>query len=253
MTDEVQLTPQLLQQLLVANHYNLGKFGADGKWGSLTSRALEDWFKSGSDLLNPSEDITTPAAFDEAAFFNVIRDDISPLHQSQVDGINLILTEWKSRNDVNVQEFAYLLGTAWWESGKTMQPVREAFYIKGDAEAWRKRNLRYYPFYGRGLVQLTWDYNYRKASQLYGVDFIKNPDLALDPVYAVKIIFDGMVNGWFTSKALDDYIDDLDESDAEDLREYKAARRIVNGTDKATEIGNLSLKFEKAIKAGLGI
>ena len=253
MTDEVILDPKTLQQLLITNRYNLGKFGADGKWGTLTSRALEDWFKSGSDLLNPSEDVTTPATFDDAAFYDTLRAQIGSLNKGQVDGINLILDEWKSRNDVNVQEFAYLLGTAYWESGKTMQPVREAFYIKGDAEAWRKRNLRYYPYYGRGLVQLTWDYNYRKASQLYGKDFVANPDLALDPVYAVKIIFDGMVNGWFTGKALDDYIDDTDESDSEDLKEYIAARRIVNGTDKATEIGKLSLKFEKAIKAGLGI
>ena len=76
--------------------------------------------------------------------------------------------------------------------------------------------------------------------------------MALDPIYSVKIIFDGMENGWFTTKKLDDYIDDIDEPDSEDLREFSNARRIVNGTDKASTIGKLALSFEKAIKAGLG-
>ncbi len=67
--------------------------------------------------------------------------------------------------------------------------------------------------------------------------------------HAVAIMFDGMKEGWFTGKSLDDYIDDIDESDAEDLREYIAARRIINGTDKAATIGRLALLFEKAIKA----
>ena len=48
---------------------------------------------------------------------------------------------------------AYGLATAWWETNKTMQPVREAYWL---SEAWRKPNLRYYPHYGRGYVQLTW-------------------------------------------------------------------------------------------------
>jgi len=253
MTD-VQLTPKVLQDLFIVNGYNLGKWGADGTWGGLTEAAVKDWFKTGHDLLNPK---TKPESkeFDNKAFFDVVRAAVRGLTVSQVEGFNHVLDEWKVRGWTNTQQFAYVLATAWWESGRTMQPVREGFYISptfAGAEAWRKRNLRYYPFYGRGLVQLTWDFNYRKASQLYGVDFIKNPDLALDPVYSVKIIFDGMENGWFTSKSLDDYIDDMDEPDSEDLREFVNARRIVNGTDKAADIGKLSLVFEKAIKAGNG-
>lgn len=250
-----ELTPRVLQELLILNKFDLGKWGADGLWGTKTETALKDWFKRNTDLLNPQPD-TSPQAidFDASKFFAVVRKELGPLTQSQVDGFNLVLDEWKTRNWTNVQQFAYVLATAWWESGKTMQPVREAFYISPNyatAEAWRKRNLRYYPFYGRGLVQLTWEFNYKKASELYGVDFVKNPDLALDPTYSVKIIFDGMENGWFTGKSLDDYIDDLDEPDAEDLREFTNARRIVNGTDKAATIGNIALTFERAIKAGL--
>lgn len=98
-----------------------------------------------------------------------------------------------------------------------MQPVREVFWLSED---WRKRNLRYYPFYGRGFVQLTWEENYQKATQLYGIDLAKEPDRAMEASLAVRILFDGMNDGWFTGRDLDDYIDDIDEDDDEELREF---------------------------------
>ena len=190
---------------------------------------------------------------DRKAFFDGVRRELGPLNQDQVNGFNAVLAEFERREstspDWSIFDLSYMLATAWWETGRTMQPVREAFYV-GDfakAEAWRKRNLRYYPFYGRGLVQLTWDFNYRKASQKLGIDFVKNPDRVMEMPLAVAIMFDGMAEGWFTAKALDDYIDDIDESDAEDLREYTNARRIINGTDKAGPIGAIAIKFERVL------
>ena len=182
------------------------------------------------------------------AFYKALRPYLGAFDQNQVDGFERILDEAERRR-TPLFDLAYMLPTAWWETGKTMQPVREAFYLGSKAEAWRKRNLRYYPFYGRGLVQLTWDYNYKKASDKLGVDFVKNPDRVMEWQYAVPILFDGMEAGWFTAKKLDDYIDDIDEDDAEDLREFVNARRIINGTDKASTIGSLALRFEQALKA----
>jgi len=46
-----------------------------------------------------------------------------------------------------------------------------------------------------------------------------------------------------------DYLDGIDESDAEDLREFINSRRVVNGTDKAALIGGYALAFERALKA----
>lgn len=177
-------------------------------------------------------------------FYDSIRVDLGALTTANVAGFELVLAEAKKRN-TPIADLAYINATAWWESGKTMQPVREAFWL---SEAWRKKNLRYYPYYGRGLVQLTWLENYRKVGDFYGLDFVNNPDLVLDPQHSVNILFDGMANGWFTGKRLDDYIDDLDESDDEDLREFVNARRIVNGTDKQLEIGRLAIGFEKALR-----
>ena len=40
---------------------------------------------------------------------------------------------------------------------------------------------------GRGFIQITGKYNYRKAGQAIGVDLVKNPALAEDPAIAAKI------------------------------------------------------------------
>lgn len=141
---------------------------------------------------------------------------------------------------------AYVLATAEWETNKTFLPVKEAYWVK-NAEAWRKKNLRYYPWYGRGFVQLTWKTNYELASKKLGVDFIKNPDAVMEPVNSAKIIVLGMKEGWFTGKKLDDYIT-IKRSGFVD------ARRIVNGTDKAKEIAELAKKWDKELlKAGYGV
>ena len=50
---------------------------------------------------------------------------------------------------LTLEQAAYVLATASWETAHTLRPVREAFWLD---EKWRKRNLRYYPWYGRGAV-----------------------------------------------------------------------------------------------------
>lgn len=81
------------------------------------------------------------------------------------------------------------------------------------------------------------------------MDLVANPDLALEPRYAILIMFDGMDEGWFTGKRVDDYVDGIDEDDAEDLREYVVTRRVVNGKDKAELIGQYAIDFEHALRS----
>lgn len=147
-----------------------------------------------------------------------------------------IIAGFQARNALRNQ-VAYGLATAFWESGHTMQPVKEAFWLSED---WRRTHLRYYPWYGRGLVQLTWQANYQRAAREIGVPMDQNPDLALEPEGAVKVLVAGMMEGWFTGAKLADYID-LQHSD------FVNARRIINGLDKAQEIAHIAAEYDQAL------
>ena len=184
---------------------------------------------------------------DSKKFFANVRASFGPLSQKQVDGFNDILGYAKNAR-TRVDNLAYLLATVWHETAFTMQPIKERGGVK------YLKSKKYWPYFGRGYVQLTWDYNYKKASQKFGVDFLKDPDKVMEKRYALPILFAGMEEGWFTGKSFNDYLDGIDEDDKEDLREFSNARRIINGTDKQVEIGFIALKFEKALRdSGWGL
>lgn len=48
-------------------------------------------------------------------------------------------------------------------------------------------NQPHYPYYGRGAIHLTWDYNYRTAGDFLGLDLVGNPDRAQDIDVAWRI------------------------------------------------------------------
>jgi putative chitinase len=157
------------------------------------------------------------------------------------------LLDYAEKEHKNPFQLPYVISTAWWESAQTMHPVKEAYW---KSEEWRKRNLRYYPWYGRGLIQTTWEKNYERIWKLLGRTAPIDPDAFLTWEVAIPALFIGMEKGLYTGKDLDDFIDNVDESDDQDLREYINARRIVNGTDKALNIGKNTLIFERALKKG---
>lgn len=130
---------------------------------------------------------------------------------------------------------AYVLATAYHETAHTMKPVREY-----GGETYLK-SKKYYPYVGMGYVQLTWDYNYKKASKVLNVDFLKNPKLLLESKYAAPIIVVGMLEGWFTGKKLSDYI-------TLKISDFKSARKIVNGLDKAELIADYAKQYDKLLK-----
>ena len=141
---------------------------------------------------------------------------------------------------------AYILATARWETAHTLMPVEEAFFLGRKADAYR-RKLRYYPWHGRGYVQLTWRTNYERAARELGVDLTGDPTLAMKPGVAAAVLVKGMLDGWFTGKRLGSYVR-LKASD------YVGARRVVNGTDKAQEIADLARIYDKALRAeGYGV
>jgi len=180
-------------------------------------------------------------------FFDVLRQELPDAvkKDSQIKGIELLLKE-SEKFDLNIQKKSYTFGTVYWETAKTFEPVEEAFWL---SENWRKTHLRYYPWHGRGYVQLTWEANYKKMEELLGVPLTKDPTLAMVPEIAAAILFVGMIEGTFTGKSYDSYIDDIDDPDDEEIKEYINARRIINGVDKAKQIAQIALKFERAFLA----
>jgi Putative peptidoglycan binding domain len=149
---------------------------------------------------------------------------------------HIIIGECAAQN-LSRSETAYVLATAFWETARTMEPVVEAFWKN---EAWRKANLRYYPWHGRGYVQLTWERNYRFAGKQLGLDLTTDPDAALKPEVAVKVLVLGMIEGWFTGKKLSDYF-------GEGKADYRNARRIINGTDKMDAIATIAREYEREL------
>lgn len=147
--------------------------------------------------------------------------------------IDAILSECDAQGVTMPEQRAYILATADHETGGTFQPVREAFFMKNPLRYLRK--LRYWPYYGRGLVQLTWKANYLKYQQLLDLPLVANPDLVLKPEIAVFVLVHGMRTGAFTGKKLSDYI-------RPGKVDYLGARRIVNGTDRAQRIAKLAVQ-----------
>jgi len=129
---------------------------------------------------------------------------------------------------------AYVLATAYWETARTMKPVREY-----GGEKYLK-SKKYYPYVGMGYVQLTWKTNYEKASDMLGVDFVRYPKRLLKPEHSAEILVVGSRDGWFTGKKLSNYIT-LKKSD------FVNARRIINGVDKKYEIAKLAKSYDKAL------
>lgn len=185
------------------------------------------------------------------AFFDTVRGPLfaGSLKPDQVRGTQALLAAVGTAG-WSLAWAAYGLATAYWETARTMQPVREAFHLSED---WRRRNLRYFPHYGRGYVQLTWPANYERADRELGLGgkLIADLDLAMDCDIAARILVRGMEEGWFAGDdrgrhTLARHLPAPEGS----FEGFRAARRIINGTDKAADIAQIAVRFQDALRAG---
>ncbi|MBW3099199.1 hypothetical protein [Pseudohoeflea coraliihabitans] len=200
------------------------------------------------------------------------------LSQKQVQGTEAIINEAEKRG-TPLNHLAYILATANHETGGKMQPIRENlnYSVNGllntfgrhrisAAEA-RKygrsgsrkadqvaiANIIYggkfgrenlgntqpgdgWRFRGGGLPQITG----RRNFTLLGL--VNSPELVTDLKTSVRMMFDAMERGIFTGKKLTDYL-------TNSRTDYKGARKIINGTDKAAKIAAEAKAFETALKA----
>jgi hypothetical protein len=222
-----------LQTALSLLGYPLGDI--DGLIGPKTRNA---WAEFKTDVLEGNPGLIGP---DSIAALKKKLDEIGDGKSydfSTKDGTMTAIKAECRAQDIGLNaQIAYVLATTQWETSQTFKPVREAFW---QSEEWRKKNFRYYPYYGRGFVQLTWKNNYEKYSELLNIDLVNNPDLAMDSKVALFVLVHGFKTGTFTGRKISDYI-------SSNHTDFINARRCINGTDHALEIARLAEKFLRAM------
>jgi predicted chitinase len=218
-----------LQTALNLLGYPAGKI--DGLIGPKTRNA---WAEFKTDIFAGNPDLIGVGSIEMLKEkVNVIEKKNKHDFSTKAETIKAIKSECVAQSIALDTQIAYVLATTHWETAQTFKPVREAFWL---SEQWRKNNLRYYPFYGRGYVQLTWENNYQKYSDILGVDLVGSPDLAMENEIALFVLVHGFKTGTFTGRKITDYINDFDT-------DFINARRCINGTDRAHEIAELAENY----------
>lgn len=119
-----------------------------------------------------------------------------------------------------------------------------AAYDGDSNKAYKKAAGDEHSYFGRGYVQLTWWNNYAMAGVNIGrgLDLLFDPDLALDPETAYKLMSYSLLSGagFANGHKVSDYL-------YGGTTNYKAARRMVNGSDHADDIAAIAQRFEKLL------
>lgn len=158
------------------------------------------------------------------------------LTDSQVKSIDSILFECEKQGISDMRQVAYILATAYHECYNPKRPETRLTPMKEFGGETYLKGKKYYPYYGMGFSQLTWDYNYKKEAARLGIDLVNHPELILDiPVAANSHVY-CMAHGTYTGKKLSDYIND-------NKCDFLNARRIINGTDKQELVMGYAQKF----------
>lgn len=223
-----------LQTALVKLGYSAGEI--DGKYGHNTRGA---WVEFMDDTYPDKDDSSI-----DAESLNKLQEKLDnakpdPAYDftSKKGTMEAIKIECNRQGIGLKNQVAYVLATVDHETNHTFKPVIEAYFVKTkDLDNYLKTHLpssKYYPYYGRGYVQLTWDYNYKKYGKLLGKDLLSHPELALDSEIALFVLVHGFKTGAFTTRKISEFINEY-------KTDFIEARRCINGKDKAKEIATLA-------------
>lgn len=192
-------------------------------------------------------------AVNRQVVFGLLRQRWGPWEQSQVNGLDALLTFLENDREVEDPRWAaYMLATAKHETANTWRPIAErgprSYFDKYEPNTRIGSQLGNvkpgdgYLFRGRGYPQLTGRRNYLVMGQRLVLPLLAEPDLAMVPSVAYRIMSLGMREGLYTGKALEDFINPA-------LKDYRQARRIVNGMDRADLIAGYATDIEAALLA----
>jgi hypothetical protein len=186
--------------------------------------------------------------FDRQKFLDGYTAAFGAPKQTQVDGLNALLAAAEGDTEItDIRWLTYMLATVKHECADTWKPIEEYGKGKGhkygnpvtvtDSQGKSYANA----YYGRGYVQLTWDYNYRNMGNVLKNRLLYEPQLALDPEVAYRIMSYGMRNGSFTGAKLSRFIN-------ANGCDYVNARKIINGLDQAQRIAGYATKLESVLR-----
>lgn len=173
---------------------------------------------------SPPPVISPVVLIDNIAFNHNLAKFFRPFSLNQLDGCYRIIKTFEKLGHQDIRWLAYALATTMHETAFTMQPVTEQ-----GSEKYLK-SKPYWPYIGRGYVQLTHKCNYEK----YGI--ADDPEAACDPDMASFILINGMVNGIFTGRAFKHYFNSK-------ISDPFNARKIINDLDKAPLVAGYYEKF----------
>lgn len=137
---------------------------------------------------------------------------------SASDCFNNIIVELWNQGILTPMTLIGALATIRVEVGRAYLPIKEiasgaAYEYRADlGNIYKGDGIKYK---GRGYIQLTGRSNYTHYGLVFGIDLVNNPDLALDPIIAAKILVL--------------YFKERGVNIACDQKNWDLARRLVNG------------------------
>jgi hypothetical protein len=185
-------------------------------------------------------------------FFAAIRPLFGMLTSAHVQGIEAKLAAFAAAGSP-IAHVAYGLATSFHETARKMQPVPEIG--RGRGKPYGKPGKHGGQIaYGRGDVQLTWDYNYEKADDELGLEgaLLENFDRALEAEISACIMVRGMMDGWFAGDKVGrhKFSRHLPAKGVATPKQFTSARRIINGTDMAAKVAVYAMSFQAGLTAG---
>lgn len=164
------------------------------------------------------------------------------MRQYATQSVPLILSECNNCGISDRAQIAYILATTEHEShlGQWMTEIASGSAYEGRRDLGNTQPGDGKRYKGRGYTQVTGRTNYKRWSDKLGIDLVANPEQAGQPEIAAKIMVRAMKEGSFTGVGLDKYI-------SGSKRDFRNARRIINGLDRADQIANIAQRYYSAI------
>lgn len=166
--------------------------------------------------------------------------DLAAEHQDPLQNSNtvyqnlqLLISQWESNDATgDDRKLANILATAMLESGRTFHSVNENLSTGYFPEGYAPTG-----YWGRGFVQLTHEGNYDDMGTELGLDMTGDDErrIAALPTISAYTTANGMLDGDFTGRALNDYLPSTQndqgeyEHEAASQNDWFNSRRVVNG------------------------